>query len=77
MAVVTILGAGAMGAALTTPALAAGNEVRLWGTWLDDDILAALRAGRPHPRIDVPIDRVPRGCSTPTTSPRRSTAPSW
>ena len=57
MAVVTILGAGAMGAALTTPALAAGNEVRLWGTWLDDDILAALRAGRPHPRIDVPIDQ--------------------
>ena len=57
MAVVTILGAGAMGGALTTPASAAGNEVRLWGTWLDDDILAALRAGRPHPRIDVPIDQ--------------------
>jgi glycerol-3-phosphate dehydrogenase (NAD(P)+) len=57
MAVVTILGAGAMGAALTTPALAAGNAVRLWGTWLDDGILAALRAGQPHPRIDVPIDR--------------------
>ena len=55
--VVTILGAGAMGAALTTPALAAGNGVRLWGTWLDDDILAALRAGQPHPRINVPIDQ--------------------
>jgi glycerol-3-phosphate dehydrogenase (NAD(P)+) len=56
MAVVTILGAGAMGSALTTPALAAGHEVRLWGTWLDDDILADLRAGRPHPRINLPID---------------------
>jgi glycerol-3-phosphate dehydrogenase (NAD(P)+) len=56
MAVVTILGAGAMGSALTTPALRAGHEARLWGTWLDDDILADLRAGRPHPRIDVPID---------------------
>jgi glycerol-3-phosphate dehydrogenase (NAD(P)+) len=56
MAVVTILGAGAMGSALTTPALAAGHDVRLWGTWLDDDILADLRAGRPHPRIDVRID---------------------
>jgi glycerol-3-phosphate dehydrogenase (NAD(P)+) len=56
MAVVTILGAGAMGSALTTPALAAGHEVRLWGTWLDDDILADLRAGRPHPRINVMID---------------------
>ncbi len=56
MAVVTILGAGAMGSALTTPALAAGNDVRLWGTWLDDEVLADLRAGRPHPRIDVTID---------------------
>ena len=56
MAVVTILGAGAMGSALTSPALAAGHEVRLWGTWLDDAILAHLRAGRPHPRIDVTID---------------------
>ncbi len=56
MTVVTILGAGAMGSALTTPALRAGHEVRLWGTWLDDDILADLRAGRPHPRIKVPID---------------------
>jgi glycerol-3-phosphate dehydrogenase (NAD(P)+) len=56
VAVVTILGAGAMGSALTTPALAAGHQVRLWGTWLDGDILAALRAGRPHPRIAVPID---------------------
>jgi glycerol-3-phosphate dehydrogenase (NAD(P)+) len=53
---VTILGAGAMGSALATPAVAAGNRVRLWGTWLDDDILAALRAGRPHPRTGVPLD---------------------
>lgn len=56
MSTVTILGAGAMGSALTTPALGAGHEVRLWGTWLDDDILAALRAGHPHPRIKVAID---------------------
>ncbi len=27
-----------------------------WGTWLDDEILMNLRAGRPHPRIKVPID---------------------
>jgi glycerol-3-phosphate dehydrogenase (NAD(P)+) len=56
MAVVTILGAGAMGSALTTPARAAGHEVRLWGTWLDDAILAELRADRPHPRIGVRLD---------------------
>ena len=56
MATVTILGAGAMGSALATPAAAAGNRVRLWGTWLDDDLLAELRAGRPHPRTAVPVD---------------------
>ena len=49
----TILGAGAMGSALAAPAVAAGNRVRLWGTWLDDDLLAELRAGRPHPRTGV------------------------
>ena len=54
-ATVTILGAGAMGSALATPAAAAGNRVRLWGTWLDDDLLAELRAGRPHPRTGVPL----------------------
>jgi glycerol-3-phosphate dehydrogenase (NAD(P)+) len=53
---VTILGAGAMGSALATPAVTAGNRVRLWGTWLDDDILAELRAGHPHPRTGVAVD---------------------
>jgi glycerol-3-phosphate dehydrogenase (NAD(P)+) len=53
---VTILGAGAMGSALATPAVAAGSRVRLWGTWLDDDLLAELRAGRPHPRTGVAVD---------------------
>jgi glycerol-3-phosphate dehydrogenase (NAD(P)+) len=53
---VAILGAGAMGSALATPAVAAGNRVRLWGTWRDDDLLAELRAGRPHPRTGVPVD---------------------
>jgi glycerol-3-phosphate dehydrogenase (NAD(P)+) len=52
---VAILGAGAMGSALATPAAAAGNRVRLWGTWLDGELLAELRAGRPHPRTGVPL----------------------
>jgi len=56
VATVAILGAGAMGSALATPAVAAGNRVRLWGTWLDDDLLAELGAGRPHPRTGVPVD---------------------
>jgi glycerol-3-phosphate dehydrogenase (NAD(P)+) len=50
---VAILGAGAMGSA---PAVDAGNEVRLWGTWLDDELVAAVRAGAPHPRTSVVVD---------------------
>jgi glycerol-3-phosphate dehydrogenase (NAD(P)+) len=55
VATVAILGAGAMGSALATPAAGAGNRVRLWGTWLDDQLLAELRAGQPHPRTGVPL----------------------
>jgi glycerol-3-phosphate dehydrogenase (NAD(P)+) len=52
---VAILGAGAMGSALATPYRAAGWDVALWGTWLDDHLLAACRAGEPHPRTGVPL----------------------
>lgn len=52
---ITILGAGAMGTALTTPLTRNGQEVRLWGTELDVALLAELRAGRPHPRIGVSV----------------------
>lgn len=52
---VAILGAGAMGSALATPLRTAGAEVRLWGTWLDDHLLAACREGRPHPRTNVEL----------------------
>lgn len=51
----TILGAGAMGSALATPLRARGWEVAVWGTWLDDHLLAACRAGKPHPRTGVPL----------------------
>lgn len=53
---IAIIGAGAMGAALTTPAARAGHIVRLWGTWLDDSLLAAVRANEPHPRLGVRLD---------------------
>lgn len=53
---ITILGAGAMGSALTTPATQRGHDVRLWGTWLDGELLDAVRAGRFHPRIGVRLD---------------------
>ncbi len=51
--IITVLGAGAMGSALATPLRTAGREVRLWGTWLDDEVLDACRAGVPHPRTGV------------------------
>lgn len=53
--VATILGAGAMGSALASPLRAAGWDVRLWGTWLDGELLAACRRGAPHPRTGVPL----------------------
>jgi glycerol-3-phosphate dehydrogenase (NAD(P)+) len=52
-AIATILGAGAMGSAMATPLRRRGWEVRLWGTWLDGPLLAACRAGEPHPRTAV------------------------
>ncbi len=50
MSIITVLGAGAMGSALTKPLVDSGWEVRLWGTWLDDHLIDAIEAQRPHPR---------------------------
>lgn len=47
-----------MGTALATPLAANGHDVRLWGTHLDGEIVAALRAGCPHPRLG---SRLPDG----------------
>lgn len=56
----TVLGAGAMGSAFTTPLRAGGHDVRLWGTWLDTEILGTLRRGDPHPGTGV---RLAAGCA--------------
>lgn len=56
----TVLGAGAMGSAFATPLRAGGHDVRLWGTWLDGDILETLRRGEPHPGTGV---RLAAGCA--------------
>ena len=71
---VTVLGAGAMGSALATPFRAAGWNVNLWGTWLDDHLLEACAAGQPHPRTGVQLAAGPN-CSTANASRRRSTGP--
>jgi glycerol-3-phosphate dehydrogenase (NAD(P)+) len=51
MAVITVVGAGVMGTALTFPAADNGHEIRLVGTHLDDEIIASCRAERFHPRL--------------------------
>ncbi len=48
---VSILGAGAMGSALTIP-YSEKNEVILWGTEFDSEIIEKLLRGEKHPRID-------------------------
>ncbi len=51
MAVITIVGAGMMGSAMSVPATDNGHEVRLVGTPLDDDIIRAVRATGEHPKM--------------------------
>lgn len=58
MAQITILGAGFMGSALTFPATDNGHQVALWGTWLDDHLVEAVRRREPHPKLRL---RLPPG----------------
>lgn len=53
---VTVLGAGYMGSAMATVAAMRGHDVRVWGTWLDDDMLAPCEAGQEHPRLGLVLD---------------------
>jgi glycerol-3-phosphate dehydrogenase (NAD(P)+) len=55
MARIAILGAGFMGSALTVPATDNGHTVALWGTHLDDHLIAAVRAGARHPKLGIPL----------------------
>jgi glycerol-3-phosphate dehydrogenase (NAD(P)+) len=58
MATLTVLGAGYMGSALAALAAERGHDVRLWGTWLDDDLVGPPLRGEPHPRLKL---RLPGG----------------
>lgn len=55
MARIAILGAGMMGSALALPLIDRGHEVRLVGTHLDSEIIAALKAGAHHPTLRFPL----------------------
>ena len=52
MAVVTIVGSGMMGSALAFPARENGNEVRLVGSPLDNEIIDECRKSNKHPKFD-------------------------
>ena len=51
MSVITVVGSGMMGSALSVPACDNGHEVRLVGTHLDREIIASLQADRFHPTL--------------------------
>ena len=50
MSVITIVGAGMMGSAMSIPATDNGHEVRLVGTPLDREIIERLKADGVHPK---------------------------
>ncbi|MDR1386623.1 MAG: glycerol-3-phosphate dehydrogenase [Propionibacteriaceae bacterium] len=56
MSTIAVFGAGVMASALTNPVRDNGHQVRLIGTHLDDDIIDAVQAGRPHPGLQVELD---------------------
>jgi glycerol-3-phosphate dehydrogenase (NAD(P)+) len=53
---IVIIGSGVMGTSIAVPALDNGHEVILVGSPLDDPIIEAMAAGRPHPKLDVPLE---------------------
>ena len=55
MAEVTVLGAGDMGTALTTPLTRNGHHVRLCGTSRDTEIVSMLQASHAHPRLKLTL----------------------
>jgi glycerol-3-phosphate dehydrogenase (NAD(P)+) len=55
---VTVLGAGYMGSAMACVARRRGHDVRLWGTWLDDALIAACERGDPHPRLKLRLEGI-------------------
>lgn len=52
MAKILIIGAGVMGSALAVPASDNGHEVTLAGSPLDNAVIARLKAGGVHPKLD-------------------------
>lgn len=45
-----------MGSAMAQVAAVSGHDVRLWGTWLDDDLVDAVAKKQDHPRLKMKLD---------------------
>ena len=58
MAVITILGAGVMGSAMSLPASDRGHMVRLVGTPLDRQIIESVKSSGRHPRLGIKLPPV-------------------
>ena len=52
---ICVLGAGYMGSAITFPLAQSNNNVSLWGTWLDDEIIKKCKEKLPHPKLGTPL----------------------
>ena len=55
MKTVAILGAGVMGSAMCLPFADRGMNVRLVGTYLDEEIVASVQAKQFHPKLSVTL----------------------
>ncbi|AFV88653.1 Glycerol-3-phosphate dehydrogenase [Acidipropionibacterium acidipropionici ATCC 4875] len=55
MAKIAVLGAGIMATALTFPSAENGNEIRLIGTHLDDEIIDSIKTDGTHPVLGLKI----------------------
>ena len=55
---VTILGAGAMGSALTVPPSENGHEVVLWGTSFDEKSINNIKETGLHPSLSVKLPKI-------------------
>lgn len=55
MATIVVLGSGIMATALCTPLADNGHEVRLVGTFLDDEIIDSIKSSGVHPNLELKV----------------------
>lgn len=76
MSIITIVGAGMMGSAMSGPAADNGHEIRLVGTPLDREIIDSVRKTGFHPALHKQLRRLSPHFR-PKNSTKRLKARSW